>query len=79
MKAKTSFILRTSEGLHRSLTAQAAEKGVSFNEWCTRKLMGSAYGSFDAQLPVQIEKIRSFFPSGDLVGILLYGSYARRE
>lgn len=79
MKEKTGFILRVSDGLHRSLKAQSAAHGLSLNELCIRKLQQVSLSHFDPQLAFQVEKMIRLFPSETVLGILLYGSYARGE
>lgn len=79
MEEKTSFILRVSDGLHQALKAQSAAHGLSLNELCTRKLQQVSLSHFDPQLALQVEKIIRLFPSETVLGLLLYGSYARGE
>ena len=79
MQEKVSFILRSPQEVHNRLKEQAVLAGLSLNEFCIRKLMGSSQTHFDFLPLAQIDTLCSFFQPEDLIGVLLYGSYARKE
>ncbi len=75
----TRVLLRLPTALHRALTRFAAAEGLSFNEFCVRRL-GAPARPEDAS-PVRtrvIERAREVF--GDrLLGIVVVGSWARGD
>lgn len=73
------MLLRLPAELHRTLTGAAAEAGLSFNEFCVRRLRvpSDAHGLSDARALV-VSRARAVF--GDrLAGVLVIGSWARGE
>ena len=70
-------MLRISPGLHAALRAAALGTGVSLNEYCARKLAATDPGVPDAALEA-VERATEIFGK-DLLGVLLYGSWARDE
>jgi hypothetical protein len=73
------FLLRMQTGLHARLQAAAREAGLSLNELCSRRLRvaGSALLAEDGA-GAAVERALALFKD-DLVGVLVYGSYARGE
>jgi predicted nucleotidyltransferase len=71
------FVLRIDPGLHAALRAAAEASGSSLNEYCARKLASPGWGGDPAASAV-IERAASLFGSG-LVGVLVFGSWARGE
>jgi len=71
------FVLRIDPGLHAALREAAREAGVSLNEYCLRKLASPA-GDVAGPAAEAVERAAAMF--GDsLVGIVVYGSWARDE
>jgi len=71
------FVLRIDPGLHAALREAAREAGVSLNEYCLRKLASPA-GDVAGPAADAVERAAAMF--GDsLVGIVVYGSWARDE
>ena len=73
------FLLRAPPGLHRRLDAEAREAGLSFNEYCVRRLAlgtaGRAFTEAPADLTARAEEVL-----GDaLVGVVLFGSRVRGD
>lgn len=71
------FVLRIPPELHASLRRAALDAGLSLNEYCTRKLaspggeVAMPGGAIVARAVEEFQK--------DLVGVLLFGSWARGE
>jgi predicted nucleotidyltransferase len=74
--ASGTFVLRLDPRLHAVLRAEAAAAGTSLNEWCSRVLAAPG-GSLAAATDVALT-IRSRL-GADLLGIVVYGSFARDE
>lgn len=75
----TRVLLRLPAPLHRALSQSAAAEGLSFNEFCVRRLGAPAHPE-DSSLvrTIVIERAREVF--GDrLLGVLVVGSWARGE
>lgn len=71
------FVLRIDPGLHGALRTAATAAGLSLNEYCARALATSGTPPSAAAARV-VERATGLF--GDaLVGVLVYGSWARRE
>ncbi len=71
------FLLRIDPGLHGALRVAAEEAGLSLNEYCARKLAGGGVGVGD---PGWQAVERATAVAGDsLVGVVVYGSWARGE
>lgn len=82
MKSSGKFVLRAGEELHARLAAYARAQGVSLNRACVSLLSNTlAAESLGATLPFGLERLLA--PecplSEHIVGIALYGSYARGE
>jgi hypothetical protein len=71
------FVLRLDPRLHRLLREDAHAAGVSLNDWCGRTLTAPGARGLDAASNAVLP-IRSRLGS-DLVGVLVYGSFARGE
>lgn len=71
------FLLRVSPGLHAALRRLAAEAGVSLNEYCARKLAASGT-TMDGPGAEVVSRAAERFGE-DLLGVLVYGSWARGE
>jgi len=74
--ASGKFVLRLDARLHGLLRQDALAAGVSLNDWCGRTLAAPGGGGLDAA--GVILTIRSRL-GNDLVGVVVYGSYARDE
>ena len=71
------FVLRIDPTLHATLREAASRAGVSLNEYCARKLAdGGLAGSGPAWKAVERA---SAVLDDDLVGVAVYGSWARGE
>ncbi|MCB0370906.1 MAG: toxin-antitoxin system HicB family antitoxin [Bdellovibrionales bacterium] len=66
------FVLRITPDLHKTLKAEAKERGESLNSLCLKKLAATSNKSWGEFID---EIITVFNP----LGILLFGSYARGE
>ncbi len=71
------FVLRIAPRLHARLRREAAEAGMSLNEYCARKLKASGPGGEGPAWEV-VEATRDVF-GRELVGVVAYGSWARGE
>lgn len=75
----TSALLRMPADLHTRMTAEAREEGVSFNEYCIRRLQ--APGGLDeartAYVAILDRVERQFGPS--LLGLVAIGSWTRGD
>ena len=76
-RASGRFVLRLDSGLHSLLREDARAAGVSLNDWCGRTLAAPGAGGLDAA-SAAVLAIRSRLES-NLVGVIVYGSYARGE
>lgn len=73
------FVLRIDPGLHACLRRDAAGSGLSLNDFCARKL-AAPLGSPLALGPGAAVLARALSLHGDdLVGVALFGSWARGE
>ncbi len=78
-RASGKFVLRIAPGLHAALRRAAAEASVSLNDYCARKLtapvgdLAALEGASKA-----VERAAALFDER-LVGIAVFGSWARRE
>lgn len=71
-----SALFRLPAGLHAALQTSARAAGLSLNEYCTRRLAAPA-----PQLAVHEDAVRAVMAAadrhgGDLVSVVLYGSWA---
>lgn len=71
------FVLRLAPRLHGTLRRAAAEAGLSLNEYCVRKLSGAGAGVWDPAWQA-VERATAAVGTG-LVGVVVYGSWARGE
>ena len=71
------FLLRISPGLHAALRRAADEAGLSLNEYCARKLAGPAPAVVGPGADVLVRATQQF--GEDLVGVLVFGSWARGD
>jgi predicted nucleotidyltransferase len=72
-------LLRLPAELHRRLTSEAAERGVSFNTYCVQRLGAIAVPVRDEPLsPEILMRVRARFGE-HLAGLVLLGSWARGE
>jgi predicted nucleotidyltransferase len=77
-EASGKFVLRLDPRLHELLRDEARAAAMSLNDWCGRTLAApGADGLLDAA-PGVVLTIRSRLGC-DLVGIIIYGSFARGE
>lgn len=73
------FLLRIGAELHTLLKAAAAAAGISLNEYCVRVLATPGAGIVGhADAARAVTKAAGLFGS-DLLAVLVYGSWARRE
>ncbi|MFM8414510.1 MAG: nucleotidyltransferase domain-containing protein [Planctomycetota bacterium] len=75
--ASGKFVLRLDARLHGLLRGDALAAGASLNDWCGRTLAAPGAGGIDAASGVVLA-IRCRLGS-DLVGVVVYGSFARGE
>jgi len=75
--ASGRFVLRLDPQLHGLLRDDAKAAGVSLNDWCSRTLAAPGAAGLDAAAGV-VQAIRSRL-GGDLLGVVVYGSFARGE
>ncbi|MFM7041076.1 MAG: nucleotidyltransferase domain-containing protein [Planctomycetaceae bacterium] len=75
--ASGKFVLRLDVRLHGLLRGDALAAGASLNDWCSRTLAAPGAGGNDAA-PGAVVAIRCRLGS-DLVGVIVYGSFARGE
>ena len=71
------FVLRIRPALHARLRAEAAEAGVSLNEYCARTLEGVGPVEEGPASDAVIAARRVF--GRDLLAVVAYGSWARGE
>lgn len=76
-EASGRFVLRIMPGLHAALRAAAGLEGVSLNDYCARKL--AAPGAGLAGPGGEAVTRAAALLGEDLVGVLAYGSWARRQ
>lgn len=75
--ASGKFVLRLDARLHGLLRGEALAAGASLNDWCGRTLAAPGAGGIEAASGVVLT-IRSRL-GNDLVGVIVYGSFARGE
>ncbi len=71
------FLLRIDPGLHSALRRAADQAGLSLNEYCARKLAGGGVGLGDPGWQA-VERAAAVV-GGSLLGVVVYGSWARGE
>lgn len=71
------FVLRIEPRLHAALRQEAAQAGLSLNEYCARRLTGAGTAVAGPGWSV-VERARAVLPTG-LAGVVVYGSWARGE
>lgn len=72
------FVLRLQPGLHGALHGAAEATGLSLNEYCARKLASPGPPLDDADAVAAVKAAARI--GGDrLVGVVAFGSWARRE
>lgn len=71
------FLLRIDPGLHAALRKAADRAGLSLNEYCARKLAGGGVGLGDPGWQA-VERAAAVV-GGALIGLAVYGSWARGE
>jgi hypothetical protein len=76
-RASGRFLLRLEPGLHKLLRATAADAGQSLNDLCARKLAATGHALEYACVPAAILQRAATQLGGALVGLALYGSFAR--
>lgn len=77
MPASGRFVLRMEPAVHEALRAAAAAAGMSLNEYCVRKLAAPGLRVHEGALSVVTRAFELFGES--VVGVVLYGSWARDE
>jgi len=75
--ASGRFVLRLDPQLHGLLREDARAAGVSLNAWCSSTLAAPGAAGLEAAAGV-VQAIRSGLRD-DLVGVVVYGSFARGE
>lgn len=70
-------MLRLPPGLHEALRAEAAQAGLSLNEYCVRVLAAPGPDPTGPAAAVAARAADTF--GSDLIGVILYGSWARGE
>lgn len=75
--ASGRFVLRLPPTLHAALRDAARRAGLSLNEYCVRALAAPGTNPARPGAVIAARAIALFGP--DLVGVLLYGSWARGE
>ncbi len=73
------FVLRIDPGLHRSLRRSADQQEMSLNQYCARTLAMPIGGSIDWAPGVEAVQRAALIVGGGLVGVVLFGSWARSE
>lgn len=77
--ASGRFVLRLPPALHAALQAAAREAGVSLNEYCLRRLTAPSTGlGLGADAAGLLARAAALFGEA-LVGVVVYGSWARGE
>jgi hypothetical protein len=71
------FVLRIEPGLHAALRAGAEDAGLSLNEYCRRKLMAPGVAVTGPATEVVSSAVAVV--GGGLVGVVVFGSWARDE
>ncbi len=71
------FLLRIDPGLHAALRTAADQADLSLNEYCARKLAGGGVGLADPGWQA-VERAAAVV-GGSLIGVAVYGSWARGE
>ncbi len=70
-------MLRIDPRLHATLREAASRSGLSLNEYCARKLAGAGLGGTEPAWAA-VERASSVV-GNDLLGVVIYGSWARGE
>src|SRR5262245_20242709 len=73
------FLLRLTPGLHAALRRCAREAGLSLNDYCARKLATSNGFLDEAGGAAAIVNRAAELFAQELVGVFLFGSWARAE
>lgn len=73
------FLLRAPAGLHRRLDAEARAAGLSFNEYCVRRLALGAAGRAFTETPADLAARGEEVLGGSLIGVVLFGSRVRGD
>jgi predicted nucleotidyltransferase len=73
------FVLRIDPGLHAALRVSAEEMGVSLNEYCARKLAAPVGNLVPSTLGSDAVQYASSLFGESLVGVVVFGSWARAE
>ena len=73
------FVLRIDPGLHAALREAALKAGVSLNELCARKLAAPASSLDGWDLAVEAVRRAATLVGGSLIGVVVFGSWARAE
>ena len=76
-RASGTFVLRVDPQLHALLREDALVAGTSLNDWCGRTLAAPGAGGLDEAADV-VQAIRLRLRK-DLLGVIVYGSFARGE
>lgn len=71
------FVLRIEPTLHATLREAASRSGLSLNEYCARKLAGGGLGGTEPAWKA-VGRASSVL-GDDLLGVVVYGSWARDE
>lgn len=75
--ATARFLLRLPRALHRTLQRAAADQSLSLNEYCVRRLTVGGAGLASQASAVEVVA-RAMTVGGDaVVGVIVYGSWAR--
>ena len=75
--ASGRFVLRLPPALHAELRGAGRRSGVSLNEYCVRALAAPGMDPAGPGAAIAARAVAHFGP--DLVGVLLFGSWARGE
>jgi hypothetical protein len=78
-RASGRFVLRVGSGLHAALRAAAREAGLSLNELCVRRLSAPPAPLLGLQGAEAAVGWASQAFGADLVGVAVFGSWARGE
>lgn len=71
------FVLRIDRTLHAALREAASRSGLSLNEYCARRLAGGGLGGSEPGWKA-VERASAVL-GDELVGLVVYGSWAREE
>lgn len=73
------FVLRIEAGLHAALRQAAAAAGMSLNEYCARKLAAPVGAFAEWRGAAGVVDRAAMLLGEHLMGVLAFGSWARRE